>query len=215
MKKLIFAIMMMVVSAGLQAQSIKQIFVYMPDSIMGGVLTRVNRADCFDFLDSKMAAKVTNRFNEVSEMVRYTDSYLCMKMSENVTWQMKILPCKEGKSLLAVVTTVCGPACDSHVDFYTTQWEPVDGKSIITLPEKKDFLTVAEEPVDFSVRDAVKQADMLLYTISLSPDKDELTMHFTTPDYMDRETAERLKPYIKGDLHYRWENNKFVRVSQK
>lgn len=48
-------------------QEAKAVFVSMPDSL-SPLLTAVNRADFIDFLDSKMKAKVENRFGGESEM---------------------------------------------------------------------------------------------------------------------------------------------------
>ena len=44
------------------AQEMRDIFVEMPDSIIP-LLTQSNRADCVDFLDAKMRARVTNKFD--------------------------------------------------------------------------------------------------------------------------------------------------------
>ena len=45
------------VSTALQAQEAKTLFVNMPDSL-SPLLTKVNREDCIDFLESKMKAQV-------------------------------------------------------------------------------------------------------------------------------------------------------------
>ena len=49
-------------------QEAKAVFVSMPDSL-SPLLTAVNRADFIDFLESKMKAKVENRFGGESEMI--------------------------------------------------------------------------------------------------------------------------------------------------
>ena len=59
----------------LQAQEAKTFFKNMPDSL-SPLLTAVNRADCIDFLESKMKAEVTNRFggkSEMTELAPYSD----------------------------------------------------------------------------------------------------------------------------------------------
>ena len=52
------------VSTALQAQEAKTLFVNMPDSL-SPLLTKVNREDCIDFLESKMKAQVENRFGKI------------------------------------------------------------------------------------------------------------------------------------------------------
>ena len=51
----------------LQAQEAKTLFINMPDSL-NLILTKVNREDCIDFLESKMKAEVEHRFGKKSEM---------------------------------------------------------------------------------------------------------------------------------------------------
>ena len=59
MKKLtMFLCLACVWTCSLQAQEAKTFFKNMPDSL-SPLLTAVNRADCIDFLESKMKAEVT------------------------------------------------------------------------------------------------------------------------------------------------------------
>ena len=44
------------------AQNMRSVFISMPDSITP-LLTKVNKEDCVDFLDSNMKAEVKNRFD--------------------------------------------------------------------------------------------------------------------------------------------------------
>ena len=73
----------------LQAQEAKTVFVNMPDSL-SPLLTKVNREDCIDFLESKMRAQVENRFGKKSEMTDLSKDYIRMQMSPQTTWQMKL-----------------------------------------------------------------------------------------------------------------------------
>ncbi|GAE82385.1 hypothetical protein JCM10512_586 [Bacteroides reticulotermitis JCM 10512] len=67
-------------SGSLYAQEAKKLFVSMPDSLCP-LLTSVNRADCIDFLESKMKAEVDNRFGKKSEMTDLSKDYIRMQMS--------------------------------------------------------------------------------------------------------------------------------------
>ena len=66
--------------ASLQAQEAKTLFVNIPDSLTP-LLTKVNREDCIDFLESKMKAQVENRFGKKSEMTELGTDYVRMQMS--------------------------------------------------------------------------------------------------------------------------------------
>ena len=68
MKKiLVTAILSLFAFSGF-AQTMRQLFVSLPDSVLMPQLTKVNREDCIDFLDSKMKAEVTNRFDGKSTL---------------------------------------------------------------------------------------------------------------------------------------------------
>ena len=71
------------------AQSMRTLFVEMPDSIMP-LLTKNNREDCVDFIDAGMQARVTNRLDSKSELLKFTPDYLLLKTSSSGSMQMKM-----------------------------------------------------------------------------------------------------------------------------
>ena len=66
--------------APLFGQTAKDCFKAMPDSLTP-LLTEVNKADCIDFLESKMKAEVTNRLGQKSEMTELAPDYIRMQMT--------------------------------------------------------------------------------------------------------------------------------------
>ena len=59
MKKSLLGSFLLFLALFAQAQDARTVFINMPDSLMP-LLTKVNREDCIDFLDSKMRAQVKN-----------------------------------------------------------------------------------------------------------------------------------------------------------
>lgn len=211
MKKLtMFVCLALAWMCSLQAQEAKTYFKNMPDSLCP-LLTSVNRADCIDFLESKMKAEVTNRFGGKSEMTELTPDYIRLQMTPQSSWQMKLLATSDSTKLICTVSTACAPACDSDVHFYTTRWEELPAASFLTLPEMKDFLAIPDTLQDYEIKDAGEQADMLLMKADLSGKDDALTFTFATTDYMNKEAAEKLKPYLRQPVVYDWKESKFVR----
>lgn len=180
----------------------------MPDSL-SPLLTAVNRADCIDFLESKMKAEVTNRFGGKSEMTELAPDYIRIQMTPQSSWQMKLLATNDSTKVICTVSTACAPACDSDVHFYTTGWEELPASSFLTPPVMKDFLSLPDTVMDYEVRDAGEQADMLLMKADLSAKDNALTFTFTTTDYMDKEAAEKLKPYLRRPVVYVWKEGNY------
>lgn len=195
----------------LQAQEAKTCFKNMPDSICP-LLSAVNRADFIDFLESKMKAEVTNSFGGKSEMTELSPDYIRVQMTPQSTWQMKLLPVNDSTKVICTVSTVCAPACDSHINFYTTDWKELPAASYLpALPAMDDFIIQAPDTVDiYEYQAARRQADMLLVKTDLSAKDAALTFTFTTPDYMEKEAAEKLKPFIRRPIAYTWNQGRFI-----
>lgn len=198
----------------LHAQEAKTYFKNMPDSICP-LLSAVNRADFIDFLESKMKAEVTNNFGGKSEMTELSPDYIHVKMTPQSSWQMKLLPVNDSTKVVCVVSTVCAPACDSHVKFYTTDWKELPASSYLPeLPVLDDFIAEASDTVDiYEYQDARRQADMLLMKVELSAKDIALAFTFTTTDYMSKEAAEKLKPFVRRPIVYIWNQGKFEKSS--
>lgn len=186
-----------------QAQEAKTLFVNMPDSITP-LLTSINRADCIDFIESNMKAQVQNRFDKTSQMTVLGKDYISIQMTPATTWQMKVLTVGESTKLVCVVSTACGSACDSDIQFYTTDWKLVPASTYLTLPTMDDFFIAPSDEVTREYNLLRNRADMLLMRADFSTESDNLTITLTTTDYMDKEAAEKLKPFLRRPLVYNW-----------
>ncbi len=188
-----------------QAQEAKTLFVNMPDSL-SPLLTAVNRADFVDFLESKMKAEVDNRFGGKSEMTALGTDYICIQMTPQTTWQMKLLPVNDSTQVICIVATACAPACDSNIRFYTTSWQELPASGYLRLPAMDDFFVVPADSAQLSeYNDLRPKADMLLAKADLSKDNRQLAFTFTTTSYMGEDSAEKLKQYLRKPLVYEWE----------
>ena len=191
------------------AQDMKSVFIAMPDSITP-LLTKVNKEDCVDFLDSNMKAEVKNRFDGTAEMRVLTEDYTLVQTSEIGTLEMKLLPVNDSTKVVCMVKTVCGSACDSDVRFYASDWsKELDAASFLQRPSADVFFlpndTLSEEGI--LIR---KKADMHLMKASLSKDEPTLTFIYTTPDYLNQEDQEKLLPHLRKEpVVLEWKDGKF------
>ena len=192
---------------GGRAQELRSMFVAMPDSVLP-LLTKTNRMDCIDFLDSNMKAEVKNRFNNTSELKVLTKDYLELQLTSQSSVEMKLLPMNDSVKVVCMVHTVCGPVCDSEITFYDTQWKQLPSKNFITLPEVDRFyyLNTNEE----SYATVRKAADMYLMKANLSSEASTLTFIYTTPEYLSKEDREKLELYLRKEpIVYQWGEGRF------
>lgn len=211
MKKLIATLLFPLAALSLQAQEARTLFVHMPDSL-SPLLTAVNRADCIDFLDSKMRAVVTNTLGGKSEMTTLSPDYIRVQLTSKSTWQMKVLPLPgDTARIICTVSTAYAPAADSRFRFYTTDWRELPAADFLpALPAMSDFLSAVPDSADTPrLRDARRQADLLFLRADLQPDSTSLSWTLETPRYMAKEAAEELKPFIRRSVVYQWQDGAF------
>ena len=191
------------------AQNMKSVFIAMPDSITP-LLTKVNKEDCVDFLDSNMKAEVKNRFDGTAEMKVLTEDYTLMQTSETGTLEMKLLPVNDSTKVICMVKTVCASACDSDIRFYASDWsKDLDVTSFLQRPSADVFFlpndTLSEEEI--LIR---KKADINLMKASLSKDDVSLSFQYTTPDYLNQEDKEKLVLHLRKEpVTLQWKDGKF------
>ena len=204
---MIFVCMFCVMSV--VAQDMKTVFVAMPDSVTP-LLTKVNREDCIDFLDSNMKAVVKNRFGNVAEMKVLTDDYVLMQTSEVGTLEMKLLPLADSTKVICMVKTVNVPVADSSVRFYTSDWsQQLDVKEFLQLPSMDAFFLPNDSLTDETILTR-KKADMHLMKAQLSKEDTSLTFTYTTPDYLNEEDREKLSPHLRKEpIVLRWSEGIF------
>ena len=209
MRKVLLIVVSVLCGISAFAQDMKSVFIAMPDSITP-LLTKVNKEDCVDFLDSNMKAEVKNRFDGTAEMKVLTEDYVLVQTSEIGTLEMKLLPVNDSTKVICMVKTVCASACDSEIRFYTSDWkQELDKKGYLQWPDAGTFFlpkdSLSEE--DVLIR---QKADMHLMKASLSKDNPTLAFIYTTPDYLNLEDKEKLKLHLRKEpVVLEWKDGKF------
>ena len=186
----------------------RSVFISMPDSV-APLLTKVNREDCVNFLDSNMKAVVRNRFDKESELKTLTKDYLLMQMTASSTMEMKLLPMNDSVKVICVVRTVQTDVPDSDVRFYDTTWKELPTDDYFSLPPEDAFYLPADSIG--KVQDKVcKMADMYLVKYSLSIERPILEAEYTTPGYLNEEDRKELLKYLRKEpLILEWKNGRF------
>ncbi len=205
MRKVIYtmAICAFLFAAHTNAQQMRSIFVEMPDSIVP-LLTHSNRADCVDFIDAKMKARVTNRLDGHSELLQLTPDYLKMQLTGHSFLQMKLLPHSSGDTIICIINSVCAEACDSRIRFYTKEWQQINPPTeLFKKPMIKDFFTAGD-----SLEKILQISDIYLVGLTLSPSGTTMQANYTMPAYMSRNDS----IFVTKSIHpieYRWTGKSF------
>lgn len=184
--------------------TMKAVFSEMPDSLIP-YISRNNRLDMVDFIESNMKAEVTNTLNGKTELLAITDNYLKLQLNDAVVVEMKLLDTQKQmpdttNQIICVVTTYGGTPAESKIDFYTSKWNrvetvanPLKGIKGSQLVAKSDSVTADEyTSIDMQVNDVMVVA-------TLSPNDNSLTLSpflpLLTSD--EKKTFEKCKRLIQ------------------
>lgn len=103
-------------------QQLRQAFTSMPDSLLP-YLSRNNRLDMMDFMDSHMKAEVTNLLDGKSEMTQLTSDSLTVRLSSSSRFTLTVTP----DTTLVVERTwqTTDGQWESIEEYYDTSWHPL------------------------------------------------------------------------------------------
>ena len=207
MKRIVTIMILALAVMTVRAEDLRTLFIGMPDSIMPA-LTRSDRMDFMDYMDSGMKAKVRNKLGGESVMTRFEDNMLTVVTSGAGRMDMVLFRMKSGSNLICIISTVTAKYDDSRLAFYTENWEPVATSGLIELPVFDDYLTKEALNSD-SVVDFKKKSMLRLQTVT--PLDGALEFRYTSLDDLGLD-ADRYRSWIKqAPLRYEWNGKRFKR----
>ena len=189
--------------ASVQAQNLRTLFMSAPDEVLP-LLPANARADCLDYFDAGMEARVMNSLDGTSVMTVLTDDYLFLQTTSSSSVQMKLLPCADGGSLVCVIKSVKAEAENSHVAFYDLEWNRVPGEQLYVAPAIADFFISVDSAARY-----IDKCDMYLVRCILADNDATLTAEYTMPAYMDINDSELIAPLLRK-IVYLWDGTRFV-----
>jgi hypothetical protein len=179
----------------------------MPDSILP-LLTKNDRLDFVDYLDSNMKAEVTNKLGGKSEMTTISEDYAHIAMSESSEVALKILK-RESDSIICIVHTHKSQASDSYLKFYTKDWTELPTNNFIRIPNAKDFLTINDTISPSERENIINKIDAAFIKAELQKESTSLTLTLTSPLYMSEENRKSTAPFIKETITLKWTGKRF------
>lgn len=209
MKRLVFFMTVCAFVFGAKAQDVGALFVAMPDGEIPQ-LESAWRKDLVDLYNSGKEARLKNTMNGFSALNKLTQDYLLLQVTERSTIEIKLLPLVNNTKVICMVKTVCAPVADSRVEFFTTEWEPLDASDMFAPVAPDWFIREDADRNSAAFLDAVSRLDMDLTEYRLSPDSLTLTATYTTPQYLSREDRRRVIPFLKESPKvYVWDKHHF------
>ena len=193
----------------LKAQNMAEVFVSMPDEYVPQ-LEDAWRKDLVDLYNSGENAQLKNNMNGTSRLVKLTKDYLLLESTERTTLELKLLPLVNNTFIICKIITVKAPVADSRIAFFSPDWKPLNASDLLEPVTARWFIREDADKESMAFQESTSRLDMDLFEYKLSPDDYTLTQIYTTPQYTDKETQKKLRPFLK-DSHkvYTWTKSYF------
>jgi hypothetical protein len=210
MKKIIFIIFFIfsVVSV-LSAQNINVIFLSMPENMILGLDDATKNKLLSNPEDTADMVVQRGDFGEIERLAISSD-FISLQTSESGATQIKLLPLINDSKIICVVKTVCGKACDSKVQFYTTKWIPIPQGTLLPAINKDSFIITGTNRDSQEFRNAYAALDMNPVIMELSADDTYLEASYDIQNYLTSEDYKKIEPYlIENPKRYTWNKLSF------
>lgn len=193
----------------LKAQNMAEVFVSMPDEYVPQ-LEDAWRKDLVDLYNSGENAQLKNNMNGTSRLVKLTKDYLLLESTEQTTLELKLLPLVNNTFVICKIITVKAPVADSRIAFFSPDWKPLNASDLLEPVTAGWFIREDADKESMAFQESTSRLDMDLFEYKLSPDDYTLTQIYTTPQYTDKETQKKLKPFLKDSPKvYTWTKSYF------
>lgn len=209
MKRMIMSVLLTACAISVGAQDMAELFVKMPDEYIVE-LEDAWRKDLVDLYKSGKEAKLQNRMQGTSQLMKLTPDYLKIRTSGQSTVELKRLPLVNHTYIICMVTTVSAPVPDSRVDFFTTDWKQLPAIDLYTPASVEQFVRTDVDTADVVFLDTMAALDMDLFVYRLSEEAQTLTVEYMTPQYLDEAMREKAKRFFKTEPKvFTWTKGRF------
>ena len=164
--------------------SLRDAFANAPDEIFP-LLTRNNRLDCLDFAENKVKMEVNNIADGKTRIDSLTQDYMRILMTKRSIVEMHLMrSANQEAPCICLIRSYLGPAEDSHVSIYDTQWKLLGE---VERPQAEAFF---DENLNREARGILSDLSLMRATFTLNGDSLIWTMPTTELNKEQKKAAE-------------------------
>ncbi len=193
-----------------QLPLMRDVFSQLPDTLLP-TMSRNNRLDMVDFVESGMKAVVTDRLDGRCVMDTLTADYARISMGGSLSVELKVLPTSaqlpdSSACIVCLVKTFGSQTKESSVDFFTEKWRPLPVK--LTTGTYTPQLIVRPDTITAErFAEICPDTSLLMVAAALSPAGNTLTLTPQMPLQTDEERKETA-PLLRS-LTLKWTGKEF------
>ena len=189
MKKILIIICFLTCWLGVSAQSLREVWIEMPDSILP-YLSKSQRTELADYVEMKAEPAVLSTFGDSVRIERMTNNYLLLKANEATRLEIKLLD----NNTLALVQTWMAPAAESKLSLFNLQWQPKEA-----VVAYKENIVKPDSMSDEDFADLKTLVSPRLKEYRLSADNNSLSVSWNYP-LLSKKDVKRVAELLKSQV---------------
>lgn len=203
MKKSIILFVILISVSIAKAQNISDAFKTMPFEIVPGLTDE----DKDILLIDTGITTITTPIGEISKLEQ-SDTYIKLRTSKVGTTQIKLLTNENNDSIVCVVKTVCGDACDSDIKFFTTNWEELDKNILFPNISVDLFLNV--KGINDNISPEIVLPLLYPFYVDLFSSSEEMELRIDLEKALTKNQFKNIEPYIlQESVTLKWSGKSF------
>ncbi len=180
----------------LSSQNIENLYVNMPDGL-NPTLTRQNRLELLEYYKAKQNDTIVNRFENPVNLLFFDSIQQCLVVQNTPvsTFEMKLFNLKAGTLTIGIIHTVCGPICQSNIEFFDTAWKPINLK--FRMPKAIEWLDKSKlKTTDVDIDWVKNVLETSFISLSFSRTDSAILAKNNTPEYLTETDLKKIKPLL-------------------
>lgn len=179
-------------------KSMSDVWVNMPDTLMK-YLNWDKRKDLTAYYQMGAEATIPSLLGEEARLLKLTDNYISLKLSQSSTMQMALLKTIDNDSLICMVRTYFGGteqeggAAESVITFYDIQWQELDFAQYLASVEPADLTHKPDSMAQETYSQLLRLANPKIVAVEMDENDYSLTYRLTVPMLSAKE-QEQIKP---------------------
>ena len=184
-----------------QAQSMRDIWINIPDS-MTGYLTKAQRTEMADYVEMHETLSAQNALSGTSAIDTLTNDFIQVHASASQVLQIKRLPMVGKDSIICLNRIFYGPEPESDVAFYTTQWKPLADYNLMPSMNWKELTVCPDTMKEARYVELLKNIDPIMIHAELSPKNNDIKFALSLP-LLSAEEKKQTQAIIRQKT-YKW-----------
>ncbi len=181
-------------SAEAQQPSMRDVLGQMPDSLLP-TMSKNNRLDMIDFIDSGMKAIVTDKLNDQCTMDTLTADYARISMGGSMAIELKVLPSStqlpdSSTCVVCMVKTFGMQTKESEASLFTGKWHPLPSTTLAPNAYAPQLIVRPDTMSAERYADICPDTALLMVAATLSPTDNTLTLTPQVPLQTEDERKE-------------------------